>query len=325
MSIRCFRFLPDGTVETRDALPARLPDDGANPSVWWFDLWAPTPEQVQSLSDLMSLESHTIEELSEDDGRANIDYFEDYAGLLLYGMLGAEESDQPRPRMINLICTAQAVATVHAQSIGSIEYLVGRVTRIAPQVSKKGVGHLLFLHLDKMVDNSMMLAKRYEQELEVLEDRSVDIDCEDDLLEDLADVRRRVLDLWQVQVAQREVLIELCDNELDHLSDEGRRRLEHVRDHMTSSLEIVEILRGMVGEVRENYRTTISLRSADAMNKLTVFAGLMLPVSVIAGIYGMNVPLWPDPSRPGTFWVVIGSMAGVMAALTVYFRRRNWL
>lgn len=323
MSVRCFRFWPDGRLEKTDAFPeaGRAADD----SVCWIDLAAPDAEEVDRLAGLLRLDPHTVGEIRDGDGRANIDYFDHYTCVLMYGMLGAGEDDLPSPRLLNLICAERTIATVHDASAASIEQVASRAGRVAAVIAKRGVSHLLILHLDRMVDNSMTLAKRYEQELEELEDRSVDIHCEDDLLEDLADVRRRVLDLWQVQVAHREVLIELCENETELLSPEALRRMEHVRDHMASAIEIVEILRGMVSEVRENYRTTLSLRSADAMNKLTVFAGLMLPVSVIAGIYGMNVPLWPDPTRPATFWLVLASMAAVMAALCVYFRRRNWM
>ena len=59
--------------------------------------------------------------------------------------------------------------------------------------------------------------------------------------------------------------------------------------------------------------------------RLTVFATIMLPLSLVAGIYGMNLPLWPAPDQPASFWVILAAMAGIAGGLLVYFRKRKWL
>ena len=326
MTVRAFHFAPGGLLNKGDrleALPA--PDADEQAGVWWFDLEAPDPETLAELAERLHLDGTTLASLHDDVERARIDHFDDYYFLLLYGMLAASEEEAPQPRRLAVICKANLVVTVHHLPLASVDYLARRARRIAGQVGKKGVGHFLFLLLDKMVDYNVALAKRYEEALEQLEDRSVAIDCDNSLLEDLAEIRREVLELWRISLAQRELLIELCEDELDYFTAETERLLEHVRDHMTSSLEIVEILRGMVGDVRENYRATLSLRSAEAMTKLTVFAGLLLPVSAIAAVYGMNVPLWPNPNHPATFWGIVGGMAAVFLALVVYFRQQRWI
>lgn len=326
MTVRAFHFAPTGQLakfDSLDALPTPEADEQAG--VWWVDVEGASKEILADLAERLHLDATTVENLRDDAGRARIDHFDDCYFLLLYGMLGLSEEETPQPRRLSVICQEDIVVTVHDLPLASIDYLAKRPRRIASQIGKKGVGHFLFLLLDKMVDYSVALAKHYEEVLEQLEDRSVEIDCDASLLEDLAETRREVLDLWRNSVAQRELLIELCEDELDYFTAETSRLLEHVRDHMTSSLEIVEILRGMIGDIRENYRATLSLRSAEAMTKLTVFAGLLLPLSVIGAIYGMNVPLWPNPELPATFWGILTVMATIFLSLAFYFRRQNWL
>ncbi len=326
MLIRTYRYPATGRCQESHELPEPGAWEEDDPStVWWVDVEDATEEALDELAERLGMDPTTVEELRDDSHRAHIDSVDGYFHLLLYGVLGTVKGDAPQPRRISIICKRNIVLTIRDLPMGSVQHVAKRAKRIAGQVQKKGVGHLLFLLIDKLVDNNMLLAKQYEETLEQLEDRSVAIDCGDDLLEDLAEVRREVLELWRLSVAQREVLIELCEEEIDHLPEETQRSLERVRDHMTSSLEIIEILRGMVGDVRENYRTTVSLRGAEATQKLTVFAGLLLPLSVIAGFYGMNLPLWPDPSLASSFWLVLGAMGAVSAGLAYYFYRRNWL
>lgn len=325
MEIQAYHFHPDGAMDTLTELPSPQELDKANGSLWWLDIEGPSGDDIDQLAAHLSLDPATVEDLKDDDARADIDYFDDYISLLLYGMLGRAKGDVPQPRQMGMLCFSNIVVTVRDLPMGSVSHVARRAKKSPKLIASRGVGHLVFLLLDKMVDNCMSLAKRYEEELEELEDRSVDIDCGDELLEDLSDVRRRVLQLWKIAIAQREVLIELCEEGSEHLPPESLKLLEQVRDHMTSTMEIVEILRTMVSEVRENYRTTISLRSAEASQQLTVFAGLLLPPSAIAAIYGMNVPLWPNPNDPRSFWVLISIMVAVIAGQLVYFRRRRWI
>ncbi|WP_145261376.1 magnesium transporter CorA family protein [Calycomorphotria hydatis] len=327
--MRSYVFYPGGQMRESEGF-AEDGVDEADPAVpkfsaCWTDILEPPPGEIDELAKRLRLDPLTVEHLRHQTIRAHVDELDDYCHIVVYGLLGSNSDELPQPRQLSIVIKDNQLFTLHRVSLSSVDYLSERTRKVATTISKRGVGYLLFVILDKMVENIMLLAKRYEEKLDILESRSVDLDCNDDLLSDLAVVRHEVLSLWRTAIADRELIIELLELELDCITGENKRQMEHVLDHMQSALEIIELLRSLIGEVRENYRTTVSLRSNEAMKKLTVFAGLMMPLTLVAGIYGMNVPLWPNPDAPQTFWLIMGSMAAMMIALGAYFRVKRWL
>lgn len=323
--VRKILFGPNGSstrAETSE-LTGLQPDCGEGECLW-LDVFCPDVSQLEQVARQLGLEPGALSDLIDQSDRARIDYFDDYVQLYLHGLMAGRAIADIRPRALVVICRPRQLFTLHTEPLESTGFLYDSAPRALPSIGRKGISHLLFLLMDRVVDNCMVLAKEYERQLNRLEDRSVSQACGEDLLEDLGGVRDEVLQLWRTLVSNRELMIELCEEEFEFLHPESARQLEQVRDHLTSTLEIAEILRGMIGDVRENYRTTLSLRSAQAMQQLTVFAGLMMPLTLIVGIYGMNVPLWPDPTRPSTFWLIMGFMGVVAAGLLYYFRRQRW-
>ncbi len=323
--VRQIRFGPNGSstrVETADLSELQL-ECGEGERIW-LDVFCSDVGGLEPVARRLGLEPGSLTDLIDQSDRARIDYFNDYVQLYLHDLMASRQIVDIRPRAVVVICRPRAMYTLRTEPLESTGFLNDSAQRALPVFARKGISHLLFLLVDRVVDNCMVLAKEYERRLNTLEDRSLSQACGEDLLGDLGTARDEVLQLWRTLVSNRELMIELCEEEFEFLHPESARQLEQVRDHLTSTLEIAEILRGMVNDVRENYRTTLSLRSAKAMQQLTVFAGLMLPLTLIVGIYGMNVPLWPDATKPSTFWLIMGFMAVVSAGLLYYFRRQRW-
>jgi magnesium transporter len=113
--------------------------------------------------------------------------------------------------------------------------------------------------------------------------------------------------------------------EYDFISDDVERRFSHVYDHLTKTIELIDNLRELLHGVRDSYQAVVANRMNAVMKTLTIFASLFLPLTLIAGIYGMNTPLWPDPTKIITFWGIIALMAIVSVVMLFFFRRRRWL
>jgi magnesium transporter len=117
----------------------------------------------------------------------------------------------------------------------------------------------------------------------------------------------------------------MAKGECDYVNTDLETRFSHVRDHLTQVVEHIERLRELLNSGRDNYHALIADRMADTVKTLTVFASVILPVSLVAGIYGMNLPVWPPSGEAWSFWVVLGAMGAIAVALLAYFRRRRWI
>ena len=176
-----------------------------------------------------------------------------------------------------------------------------------------------------MIDNFLDLADTYESRLEELEEKSLARSVDESVLEDMLDLRRDLLELRRVAASQRELLSPLADGELDYVSEKLAQRFSHVRDHIIKAVELIDAQRERLTSVRDNYHTALVVRTNDVMKTLTIFAAVLLPLSVVAGIYGMNLPVWPSAEQPLSFWIVLAVMVAIGGGLLVYFKRRGWL
>ena len=329
--LQVYEVFKDGHWQTSTELPKRNDDqiDNHQPgrALLWVDLLAADESMIRRLAEWLGHDPRHLSMSLEEDEPIGISRENSYTHFYLNGICSHEGTTEITYRPVSILCAEEIVITIHSLPLKSVDQVQGVLPKIAAQIAKYGPGHLRFLLRDKMSDRCVAQSKAYEDRLENLEDRSISAEKndQDGLLEELSNVRREVLDLWRNCVSQREVLIELCEEEFDFISEESARRMERVRDHMTSTLQLVELLRGMVSEVRENYRTTLNLQSSEATKKLTVFAGVLLPMSTIAALYGMNVPLWPNPNHAMTFWQIIVVMFGVAAIQLYFFWRQRWL
>ena len=150
-------------------------------------------------------------------------------------------------------------------------------------------------------------------------------DFDDDFLTQLSQLRRELLEVRHIAASQRELVVLIAKGECDYVNAELETRFSHVRDHLTQVVEHIERLRELLNGARDNYHALITDRMADTVKTLTVFASVILPVSLVAGIYGMNVPVWPPSGESWSFWVVLGAMGAIAVALLVYFRTRRWI
>ena len=200
-----------------------------------------------------------------------------------------------------------------------------RVKRRGTSILELGVDFLLYAIVDELVDIYVEVAENNEKTLEALEERSFIVSTDGTLLEEVADLSRNLVELRRVAVAQRALLNPVAKGEYDFVSSNLGQRFGHAVAHLSHTIELVDGMRELLGGVVANYHSNVAKETNDIVKTLTIYAAILLPLSVIAGIYGMNVPIWPNPNHPFAFWGVIGAMLIIAGGSAVYFRRKKWL
>lgn len=320
-----FARYSDGTVAriaTFDELRAAYerPD-----SVVWVDIEAPEAAELAELDTIINVDDEALDDCLHGEQRPRIDEFEDHIFIVLYGAVGTESLHEFDPRKLAAFCGSRYVVTVHRESLASVAGLRERSAKNPAAMLAAGAAKLLYLLIDGVVDKYMELGDNLETRVENLENRSLARDIDDTVLTEAADLRGDLLELRQLAFSQRELLTPVRRGEYDFLSDSLAQRFGHVCDHLSNVIDLVDTLREQLHNVRDNYHTALANRTNDIMKTLTIFATIMLPLTCIAGIYGMNLPLWPPPEHPASFWGVMGSMVIIAAGLLYFFRRRGWL
>ncbi|MCB9851344.1 MAG: magnesium/cobalt transporter CorA [Phycisphaerales bacterium] len=317
----------DGGISCLNS-PAGLADAWASSdSVMWIDLESPTPEELRELNAIIKVDESAIEDCLSGEQRPRLDEFTDHIFLLLYGLRGIEkeEDDEIDPRKLAAFVSRRYLVTVHARPLLTISETRERCVRNPELILLNGVDELFYRIVDRVVDRYIEFTQAYEERIETLEEITLRDETDGEVLSEITDLRREFMELRQLAMSQRELLRPLGNGDLEYISPALEHRFRHVNDHLMQVIELTDALREQLLSVRDNYHTSIANRTNAVMQTLTIFASVMLPLTFVAGIYGMNLPLWPPQENPGSFWGVMGVMLAIAGAMLMFFRKKRWL
>lgn len=318
---------PDGTGAAVSSLEELAQAWAVPDTIVWVDLETPCQEDLDALSEIIPLDAGARADCLQGAQRPRVDEFEECLFLVLYGMrgTGVDEADDIQPRKLAAFFSPRYLVTVHRVGLPSVAEEMERARRVPAQYLADGPDDVLYRIVHRMVDRFLNVAEWYETVIEVLEDRSLADDVDRELLSEASDLRRAILEMRHLAVAQRELIRPLADGDYDYIAPDLRPHFSHVADQLSQLIDRIDSLREQITAVRDNYRTSIASRTNEIMRTLTIFATIMLPMSLVAGIYGMNLPVWPPAEHPGSFWAVLAIMAVIATIMLSFFRRKRWL
>lgn len=320
-----FALLPDNESRRLTSLDAVAELWAREDIRLWIDLESPTDEDLRRLGAIAGLDEEALDDCLQGEQQPRVDEFEGYIFLVLYGLHGLKEQEELDPHKLAAFCGTRFLITVGRAPLLSVRQVRARCGRHPETLIARGVDVVLFEIIDTIVDYYLSVIDRYEDRLEALEEKSFDTDVDEEVLEEAAEVRRDLLELRRLAVAQRHLLQPVARGEYDFVSATLGQQFSHVCDHLSQVIDTVDSLRETIVSIRDNYHAGLTRRTNEIMKVLTLYAGIMLPLTLVAGIYGMNLPIWPPSDQPASFWGVLGFMALIAGFLLVYFRRRKWL
>ncbi len=198
-----------------------------------------------------------------------------------------------------------------------------RIRDEASSVRHRPVDFLMYALLDAAVDHVFPLLERYGDELEDVEDAVMESSDPKDL-QRVQQLRRELVAIRRVLWPTRELLDLLQREETKGLSDHTRTYLRDVYSHVVQSLDIVEAQRDMCSGLTDLYMSQASNRMNEVMKVLTVMASLFIPVTFLAGVYGMNFQHMPELGWRYGYAAFRGTCALSVVGLLWFFRSRGW-
>jgi magnesium transporter len=182
---------------------------------------------------------------------------------------------------------------------------------------------LLYVLLDGIVDGYFPLLEHYSERLEDLEEELVDKPSQD-TLQQVHGIKRDLMLIRRTVWPMRELIANLQKDKHECLSEESQTYLRDVYDHCGSIIDLIETYREIASAIAETYITVVSNRTNDIVKVLTIIGTIFIPLTFLAGVYGMNMPI-PENASPiayPLFWATCIALSGGML---LWFRRRGWI
>jgi magnesium transporter len=303
-----------------------LPDLLANPkNVVWVDFEAPTIEDEKILSEVFRFHHLTIEDARETRNHPKVEAFPDYLFFIVHGVKNETNPSNFTTKEMDGYLGRNYVVTFHHEKFRSID-AVKRQIRSTPYVCTRGADYLLHQILDQIVDLYIPVVDDFDQAINELEDRIFRMkNADNGILEEIMDLKRAVNRLIRISSKQLNVIYRLAHGEFPLISREIQPFYRDVYDHLQRVYDLAENYRDLVGGLLDIHFSIVANRTNDVMKVMTIFSAIMLPLSLIAGIYGMNFENMPELKSKYGYFIALGSMLVVAFGLLFYFWRKGWI
>lgn len=291
----------------------------------WVDLERQSKDADTLLADVLKLHPLTIEDIWAERSRPKIDDFDAYLYIIVHG-IGAAKHDKLQTVEIDMVVGPNWLVTHDPAGLVSDD--IGTELDHSARVMVKGVAWLAHALLDRAVDRYMPVIDQLDAEIETLEDDVLDkagTARGKAVLHRILVFKRRLQELRRMGIHQREILLRLSRGELDEIPAEVLPFYRDVYDHFLRISDIAEGYRDLVTSALDAYLSVQSNRMNEIMKALTLMSTVMLPLTFIVGLYGMNFKHMPELDWLYGYPSVIGFMVLVVAGILLWFRHRGWI
>jgi magnesium transporter len=213
--------------------------------------------------------------------------------------------------------------THHAQASKALDEVWGEISRSGRAI-KRGAAWLAHAVLDRVVDDYLPLLDRLDDEIDVLE-HEVLSDSGSDVLQRIFAIKRQLQQLRRVSIHQKEVLYRLSRGEFDEIPEPLVPFFRDVYDHFVRVTDLAESYRDLIAGTFDAHLSVQSNKTNAIMKTLTLATTVFMPLSFIAGVYGMNFETMPELKKPWAYPAVLVTMGVVALIILLIYRRKRWL
>ena len=296
------------------------------PTVTWINIdGIHQAEVIEKIGACYNLHPLVLEDIQNSEQRPKIESYTDYLYIVLKMLYFDEEVKAVSTEQVSLIVGRNYVLSFQEGLEGDVfGHLRGRLRNEKGRARKFGADYLAYSLIDAIVDNYFSIIERLGENIELLEERLVS-NPGTDTLHDIHYLKREMIYLRKAVWPLREVISIFSRTDSDIVQEATRIYLRDVYDHTIQVIDTVETYRDMVSGMLDIYLSSVSNRMNAVMKVLTIIATIFMPLTFIAGVYGMNFKHMPELEWHYGYFMIWGVMIAIAVWMLIYFRKKKWL
>jgi magnesium transporter len=326
--LRLMAYGPDAFEEREGIALAELDDYLGRWPVTWLDVAGLGDGAVlAALGQRFGIHRLAMEDVSNVGQRPKV---EAYPGHFLVVIRQPWKEDAFRTEQISLFTGPDWVLSFQEDAADCFGPVRARIRETGRTIRKMGPDYLCYALIDSIVDSYLPILERLGEEMEALQDGIMEHPRPANL-SDVYDAKHALSAMRRAAWPMREMLNSMIRDPLPGLTDETRIYLRDCYDHAILVLEFTESYRDMGSELMDFYLSSVGYRTNEIVKVLTITGALFIPLTFVAGIYGMNFNTEISPwNMPELNWyfgypLAMGGMLAIAAVMLLYFKRKGWL
>lgn len=286
---------------------------------YWVDFDEPTAQENKLLESFFNFHPLAVEDALTRLQRPKVDYYDDYFFTVIHKLnpeeLIAEE--------VNLFVSPKFIVTYHKLPVAEFDIVRKRLIS-HPNRWERGTIFVMYQTIDKLVDGFFPLIYNIEDHLNSIEDE-LDYKNSVDLMHDVFDLRSDLLHIRRTVLPMRDLLYRILSSNRLNLIPQEKAYFGDIHDHLVKLTEMVESNRELTADMRDSHMSMNAIRMNNIMMTLTIVSTIFIPLTFIAGIYGMNFTNMPELEWHYGYFIILGFMLFVVIYMLTFFKRRGWL
>lgn len=319
----------DYNSESYERITSKKPEDAfkfeEENKITWVNI-----DGLSNTSEIIKVGQHynlhplIIEDIVNTNQRPKIDEYQEYF-FIVTKMLYFKNNGYLENEHISIVLGKDYVLTFQEAGGDVFDGVRERLAKEKGRIRSRGADYLVFALLDAIVDHYFIVIEEMGDRIEALEEQLFNTQPTDDIIYDIQELKKTMLRIRRAVYPLREVVSHLEKVDGGLIEKGTINYIRDLYDHILQVSENIEIYREMSWGLMDMYMTTISHRMNEVMKVLTIMASIFIPLTFIAGIYGMNFEYMPELSEPLAYPVLLLLMAVMVIAMIFYFKRKRWL
>ena len=295
------------------------------PTVTWINIdGLHNTEIIEKLGKKFELHPLILEDILNTGQRPKFEDFDNYVFIVLKMLSYDEPNQATQSEQVSLVLGANFVISFQ-ESIGDVfEQIRDRIRNVKGRIRKMASDYLTYAILDAVVDNYFIILEKLGDKIEYMEEELVSEPTEK-TLKQIHAIKREMVFLRRSVWPLREMTSSLERSESKLIKESTGIYLRDVYDHTIQVIDTVETFRDMVSGMLDIYLSSLSNKMNSVMKVLTIIATIFIPLTFVAGVYGMNFKYMPELEWKWGYFIVLIIMAVVAAVMLIYFKRKKWL
>ncbi len=292
----------------------------------WINIERPGPLDRAWLEEHFEFHPLDYEDIASRNQRPKIDEYADYLFVVLHFPVFDKAVGRLNAGELDIFIGPDYLITLPNTPLQPVEYLFERCRsseEVRDELLSKGPGYLLYKIVDNAFDYCFPMLRKMGNKLDRIEEEIFEGRSEE-VVRDISNAKQEIINFRKIIRPQRPVLRDLERTKQRYLAEDLEIYFDDVVDASERIWDMLENYKEVVEALEDTNESVISHRVNDVLRVLTAFSVVILPLTLIASVWGMNVHV-PGQGDVGAFWVLVGSMAAMLVGILGYFRYRRWL
>jgi magnesium transporter len=280
---------------------------------------------LEEVGTIFGLHPLTLEDILNSDQRPKMEDFCDYIYIVLKAFYSNDgQANEIHSEQISIVLGRTFVISFQERETDIFRLVMERIRAGKGRLRRSGADYLAYALIDSIVDNYFTILEQAGERIEVLEESLVKSPSAE-TLQAIQNMKREMIFLRKTVWPLREAISSLERTGCQLIQESTDIYLKDIYDHTIQVIDTIETFRDMLSGIFDIYLSSISNRMNEIMKVLTIIATVFMPLTFLAGVYGMNFKYMPELEWHWGYFLIWGIMLAIAISMLIYFRRKKWL